>query len=422
MKKIVSITVISLFAACSVMAQEASPLSDRGVGTFTSFAGSRSAGMGNAGLALIGNGYLNRLNPATWIGLENVQITPSFDFAGVTSEDNSLSSSSYASNSDFAGGIFAIPIDKGLGISMAGGFTPLSTYKYKINSLSSVPELQGSYYSVNKNGSGGLGEAFFGASVSPVVGVGIGATFQYAFGRTETVTSVNFDSTGFNSSYTDHSMYLRGPGGTVGLVLGDLDKLTGISLLKGVMLAGYYRYAYKLTGSDEINSVYPDGLDTTFSSGASGYIPPEFGIGIAKVFGNGLSAVLDVRTQQLSKYHDSFTSRGTLRNTLFIGGGVEYLQGRSIRSLFAKRVLRVGFYYNKTQFVVPTKSGQEKQVNELFGTAGIELPLSYTATLDVGLQYGFRGLASDLLLHERVLRLYVSFTMGEAWFLRPQVQ
>lgn len=422
MKRIVSITVISLFAACSVMAQEASPLSDRGVGTFTSFAGTRSAGMGNSGLALIGNGYLNRLNPATWIGLQNVQITPSLDFTGVTSEDNSLNSSSYAFNGDFAGGIFAIPIDRRLGISMAGGFTPLSTYDYKINSIGSVPELQGSSFSVNKNGSGGLGEAFFGASISPVAGVGIGASFQYAFGRTQSVNSINFDSTGFQSTYIDNSMYLRGSGGTVGIILGDLDNLTGVSFLKGITLAGFYRFQYKLAGNDEINSVYADGLDTTFTSNASGYIPPEYGIGIAKVFSNGLAAVLDVRAQQLSKYYDSFTQKGTLRNTLFIGGGVEFLQGRSIRSLFAKRVLQAGFYYNRTQFVVPTKSGQGKQVNELFATAGIELPLSYTATVDVGLQYGFRGLASDLLLHERIFRLYVSFTMGEAWFLRPQVQ
>ncbi len=424
MKRLVPTITLTLLLVCSAaaLAQEASPLSDRGVGTFSTFAGARSAGMGNAGLALIGNGFLNRLNPATWIGLENVQVTPTFDFAGVTSKDNSLNSSSYAFDGNFDGGIFAVPIDRSLGISMAGGFTPLSTYQYKISAAGSVPGEQGSAYSIDRNGSGGLGEAFFGASISPVAGVAIGAQFQYAFGRTQSVNSVNFDSTSFHSSYTDNSMYLRGPGGTIGLIFGDFDKLTGLNFLKGVTLAGYYRYAYNLSGTDEANSVYPDGLDTTFSGKASGYIPPAYGIGIAKVFTNGLSAVLDIRMQQLSRYHDSFTPSGTLRNELFVGGGVEYLQGRSIGSLFAKRVLRAGFYYNRTQFVVPTKSGQEKQVSELFATAGIELPLSYTATVDVGLQYGFRGLASDLLLHERIFRLYVSFTLGEAWFIRPRVQ
>lgn len=421
MKKIVPLMFLMLFAAGAASAQDSSPLSDRGVGAFTSFAGSRSAGMGNSGLAYIGEGYLNRLNPATWIGLQNVQMTASYSFAGVTSEDNSLNTSSYTANGNFGGGIFAIPIDPRLGISIAGGFTPLTSYSYQINSSDSVAGVGGSSYAFDRKGSGGLGEAFFGGSVSPVEGIGIGAEFQYAFGRTESISSVTFDSSAFQNTFTDNSLYLRGGSGTLGLVLGSFDKLTGLSFLKGVTVAGYYRYPFNLSGADHINSVYPDGLDTTFSQTSAGYIPAEYGLGITKVFDNGLAANLDVRTEKLSKYHDSFTPEGTLRDVLFLGAGVEYLQGRSIRSLFAKRVLRAGIYYSKTQFAVPTKSGQVKQVDELFATAGIELPLSYTATVDIGVQYGFRGLASDLMLHERVLRLYLSFTMGEAWFIRPEV-
>lgn len=409
-----------LLAASTVLAQDSSPLSDKGVGAFTSFAGSRSAGMGNSGLALIGDGYMNRLNPATWIGLENVQLTATYNFSGVTSEDNTKNTSSYTANGNFGGGIFALPIDRSLGISIAGGFTPFTSYNYQTNSAGSVPSLPNSAYAFDRKGSGGLGEAFFGASFSPFAGLGIGASFQYAFGRTESISSVTFDSSGYQNAYTDNSMFLRGPGGTIGIVLGDFDKFTNLGFLKGLTVAGYYRYAFNLIGSNEISSIYPDGLDTSFTQGARSYIPPEYGIGIAKVFDNGLAAVFDVREQQLSKYWDSFTPAGTLRDALFIGGGVEYLQGRGLRSLFAKRVFRAGVYYEKTQFILPTKSGQEEQVDELFATAGIELPLSYTATVDVAVQYGFRGLASDLLLHERILRLYVSFTMGEPWFTRPQ--
>ncbi len=421
MKKFAQSGLLLLILSATALAQDASPLSDRGAGAFSSFAGTRSAGMGNAGLALIGDGYLNRLNPATWIGLQNVQMTATYDFAGVTSVDKSLNSTSYGANGNFGGGIFAIPLDESLGLSVAGGFTPMTSYSYGINSTDSVAGVSGSSYVFDRKGSGGLGEAFLGGSFSPITGIGIGASFQYAFGRMQSISNVTFDSTSFQSAYTDNSLYLRGASGTVGLVLGGFDKWIHLSFLKGLTIAGYYRYPFNLSGANQINSIYPDGLDTTFSQNASGYIPAEYGIGIAKVFDNGLAAMLDVRTERLSQYYDSFTPAGTLKNVLFIGGGVEYLQGRSIRSLFAKRVLRAGLYYSKTQFVVPTTSGQPAQVDELFATAGIELPLSYTATLDVGVQYGFRGLESDLLFHERVFRLYVSFTMGEAWFIRPRL-
>ncbi len=421
MKKFAQLGMLLLLMSATALAQDASPLSDRGVGAFSSFAGTRSAGMGNAGLALIGDGYLNRLNPATWIGLQNVQLTAAYDFAGVTSVDKSLNSTSYGANGNFGGGIFAIPLASSLGLSIAGGFTPMTSYSYGINSTDSVAGASGSSYAFDRKGAGGLGEAFLGGSFSPIQGIGIGAELQYAFGRTQSTSTVTFDSTNFQGVYTDNSLYLRGASGTIGLVLGSFDKWTHLSFLKGFTIAGYYRYPFNLLGADQINSIFPDGLDTTFSQNASGYIPAEFGIGIAKVFDNGLAAMLDVRTEKLSQYYDSFTPAGTLRNVLFIGGGVEYLQGRSIRSLFAKRVLRAGLYYSKTQFVVPTTSGQPSQVDELFATAGIELPLSYTATVDVGVQYGFRGLESNLLFHERVFRLYLSFTMGEAWFLRPRL-
>ncbi|MCL5020903.1 MAG: hypothetical protein M1339_04410 [Bacteroidetes bacterium] len=69
MKKFAQLGLLLLLMSATALAQDASPLSDRGAGAFSSFAGTRSAGMGNAGLALIGDGYLNRLNPATWIGL-----------------------------------------------------------------------------------------------------------------------------------------------------------------------------------------------------------------------------------------------------------------------------------------------------------------------------------------------------------------
>ncbi len=418
MKSLILSLTLLLFASGAALAQDASPLSDQGIGAFTTYAGGRSAGMGNAGLAMTGNGYLNRLNPATWGGLEHVQITGTYDFAGVSSTDNSLNTSSYNANGNFGGGIFALPVDRDLGISIAGGFTPFSSYGYKLASSDSVTNISGSGYGVDRTGSGGLGEAFFGGSVSPFPELSIGLMFQYAFGRTEAVTSMNFQNSAYQGSYIDNSMYLRGSGETVGITLGKFDVLTGAKFLSGITLAGYYRTRYSLVGTSETHSIYSDGFDTVFTLTAQGYIPPEYGIGVAKTFDNGLSAVLDLRTQQLSKYYDSFTPAGTLKDALFLGGGVQYLQGKDIGSLFAKRVLRAGFYYAKTQFSLPTKSGGQKQVDELFFTAGIEFPISYSASMDVGAQYGFRGLSSDFLLHERIFRLYVSFSMGETWFIR----
>ena len=407
-----------LYATNGAFAGDGSPLSSKGVGAFTSFAGGYSVGMGNAGLALLYNASLSRLNPATWSALQNVQFSALYDFSGVSSQDNLSNESSYLVNGNFGGGIFGIPIDRDLGISLAMGFTPLTSFQYQFNSaIAATAETPSATY-VN-TGSGGLGEGFLGTSLSPFKELALGGMFTYAFGRTERTGQVTFSNTSYTNTFSDNSLYLHGSSGTLGLTLSHLDDLVKLDFLHGLSIAGYYKLSYNLKGNSQLSNTYSDGLDTAFTSFAAGYIPPEYGIGIAENFSGRLSAVLDIRTQQLSRYSDSFTSPGTFGDVLFVGGGIQYMRGKAIDALYDKPILRAGFYYEKTQYIVPTKSGQNKQLDELFLTAGIEVPLSYSSTINVSAQYGFRGLSNDLPIQERIFRLYVSVTLGEVWFIRP---
>ncbi len=418
---------IILFGLTSVsLAQDGTPLSAKGAGAFTGLTNSSSGGMGNAGLALIGNGYLSTINPATWTGLQNAQFTATYNFSGTSSRDTSIQSSYYA-NGIFGGAMFALPLDRSLGLSIAGGFAPLTSHEYEISTLIDSSTLHAGYQTIDTNvigarylnkGSGGLGEGFVGVSFSPVSCLSLGAMFQYAFGRLESVGTINFNNTAYTSTYSDNSTYMHGSSGTFGFVLDSLDKFIKADFLKGFAFAGYYRTPYHLKGNSELDNLYEDSLYSPFSQSATGLIPQEYGIGIAKSFNDNLIAMLDVRYEAFSKYQDTFTAPGSLRDALFIGAGVESLEGRSFTSLFEKRILRAGFYYQKTEFPVQTKSGQEKQLDEAFVTAGIEFPVSYSATVDISAQYGIRGLSSDFLLHERIFRLYVSITMGEGWFVR----
>ncbi|HUI31750.1 MAG TPA: hypothetical protein VLX91_16195 [Candidatus Acidoferrales bacterium] len=412
---------VLLFCTSNVCAQDGTPLAAKGIGAFTSFGSSWSAGMGNSGIALTGNGFLSCYNPATWSGLQNVQFTVSYDFSGLTSRDDSTSLSSYYANGNFGGGIFALPIDANLGMTVAAGFTPLTSYNFSINSSfdsNYVPTVPS--YAYKSSGSGGLGEGFVGMSFSPFHDVNLGGMFQYAFGRIENTTTVDFNNSSYTNTYSDYSSYMQGSSGTIGIVLDSLDKLVQTDFLKGVSLGGFYKFAYNLRGTSVLENLYEDTLYSPFSQGARGYIPPEFGIGISKSFSNRVRAMLDIRTQSFSKYYDTYTPAGSLKDALFIGGGVEILQGREFSSLFDKRILRAGLYYQKTQFVVRTKSGQDKQMDEFFLTAGVEVPLSFSSTASISAQYGLRGLSSDFLLREQIFRLYFSITMGEGWFARPE--
>jgi len=419
----VSLFGFSLFAflLCGGMAysQDGTPLSATGLGEFTSFGSSWSTGMGNSGIALTRSGYLSQINPATWSSLSNVQFTALYNFSGVNSTDKEVGQSSYYANGTFGGAIFALPIERTLGLTIAGGFNPLTSYNFAINSMvdstSDIPS-----YAYKTEGSGGLGEGFVGMSFAPLYFVSLGGMFQYAFGRIENTRTVTFNNSSYTGTYSDYSAYLQGSSGTFGIALDSLDRLTNAGFLRGFGLGGYYKFSYNLHGTFVLENLYEDTLYSPFSQSGMGYIPNEYGIGISKSFGDLVTGVLDVRFQPFSKYHDTYTAAGTLKDALFIGGGVEILQGKEFGSLYDKRVLRVGLYYQKTQFVIPTESGQNKQLDELFLTAGIEVPISYSSAVSLSAQYGLRGLSSDFVLREQIFRLYFSITMGEGWFIRPE--
>jgi len=414
-----SFIMIFIYSISNLYAQDGTPLAAQGVGEFTTFGSSWSTGMGNSGIALVRNGFLSGLNPATWGGLENVQFTALYNFSGVSSKDNTTSQSSYYANGNFGGGIFGLPIDRGLGFSVAAGFTPLTSYNFSISSpvdsTLSVPS-----YVYKSSGSGGIGEGFVGMSLSPLRFTRLGGMFQYAFGRIENTRTVTFNNSSYTNMYSDYSAYLQAPGGTFGIVLDSLDKLANVNFLKGFSLGGYYKLPYNLKGTFVLDNLYEDTLYSPFSQNGGSHIPPEYGIGITKSFNDRVSGVLDIRFQPFSKYYDTYTPIGSLKDALFLGAGMEFRQGKDFSSIYDKRILRVGIYYQRSQFMVQTKSGQSKQFDELFLTAGIEIPMSYSSTASISAQYGLRGLSSDFLLREQIFRIYFSITLGECWFMRPQ--
>ncbi len=147
---------LMVLLAANAFAQDGTPLSAKGIGEFTTFGSGWSTGMGNSGTALVRNGFLDGLNPATWSGLSNVQFTGIYNFAGVTSKDNGIGQSYYSANGNFGGGIFGLSLDWDLGFTVAAGFTPLTSYNFTINSSAdSTAELPSYVY--NSSGSGGLG-------------------------------------------------------------------------------------------------------------------------------------------------------------------------------------------------------------------------------------------------------------------------
>ena len=66
----------------------------------------------------------------------------------------------------------------------------------------------------------------------------------------------------------------------------------------------------------------------------------------------------------------------------------------------------------------PYVSLQDDDAQELFITAGAGFPIFAASRADVALSYGWRGADASILGTQNVLRLAISVSVGESWFIR----
>jgi hypothetical protein len=81
----------------------------------------------------------------------------------------------------------------------------------------------------------------------------------------------------------------------------------------------------------------------------------------------------------------------------------------------SRTAFRLGFYLQKPYVAIENNAG-----TEYFVTAGVGFPVFGSNRSDVALEYGWRGNDNQLLGTQNVLRLSVSVTVGEPWFIRKK--
>jgi hypothetical protein len=161
LRGLVSMFVCALLLSTTVVSPAVaggSSYSRFGVGDLVRYGGGRLSGMGGAGIALSGDGFLNLLNPATIGRIKYTRFEGGFEFTNYSSTD-ALGSGRFA-RGNFKGAAFGIPIDKEYEIAVLFEASPYSNVNYATQSQDSV--VRQDFY-----GTGGLSLLSLGASVSP---------------------------------------------------------------------------------------------------------------------------------------------------------------------------------------------------------------------------------------------------------------
>ena len=104
--------------------------------------------------------------------------------------------------------------------------------------------------------------------------------------------------------------------------------------------------------------------------------------------------------------------RSEFKQLLRISGGISRLATFSPGAPFESRTaFNLGFGYQQLYYAVGGA-----QIDELYGSFGMQLPVSPSAMLDVALTGGSRGTAGNGTVSELFLRFGFSVSIGEVWF------
>jgi hypothetical protein len=394
---LLSLWTASLYAGGSVYSRF-------GIGDLTHFGSSRLYAMGNTGLSLYGDGFINRLNPAGLAGISETRISAGFEYQNFTSSDN-LGTGTFA-RGDFQGLAFAIPIEREHGATFLFEITPYSTVRYAIDRTDSQ---LGAISHQRFYGSGGLTTIGIGGSYAIGNHVFVGAKMNYLFGGIRQLSTINFEDHTYTDSELQRARYHSGINLTLGANVHGFGQFS--PSLQPLSLGLVLTTPARLKVREELFHSIGTSADTIRIGSSSLTIPLAWGVGLSYLFSERYIVASDLNIQHWSSENFSEPQSVNIRESLRLSMGFEALPERNATAYLSRIAYRAGISYHSTYITVGTES-----VDELLVAGGLGLPIGPNSRLNLGLQVGTRGPAN--VQRDTIVRLSLTLSGSEAWFIR----
>ncbi len=384
-----------------------------GLGDVRYFSTARSAGMGGAGIAVLSNQSIDRVNPAAWSRINRTRFSVNAMYEGFSSSDDN--GSLRLGKTHFNGLSLAIPVEKDHGIVFSAGVAPYSKVNYHIV----TPSTQGSLsYTLKYLGDGGLSLAHIGISGSIGNNFHLGTKLNYYFGSINHTVTQTFTTTDFTTAEVTRATRFSGIGMTVGGVYSGLKNMFNLDEGSSFNLAVVFSTTSNPTLTEERFSTFNSGTviarDTiTFPDGKV-RIPFSVTAGLAYQ-SEKITVAADVAFQKWGDFTINGSALSDVRDSYRFGTGIELLPKKEPSAPFTQRIAyRVGFSYNASYYQIKGTS-----INEFGLTGGFGIPLFADTRLGIAAEYSFRGTTDLQLQKDRILRISLTLDIGELWFIHP---
>ncbi|MBU3699523.1 MAG: hypothetical protein FGM33_05860 [Candidatus Kapabacteria bacterium] len=386
-----------------LMGQGGSNYSTLGFGDLRLSSGALYDGMAGTSIAMPNDHGINVVNPAL-LGMSNftrLQASYRFSQHSVTARDGSTNQ--YNGEVDGILALFSIDTAMGLGVNF--GVTPYSSMNYAVERvIGSAADSTRPNGRSSQIGSGGVSTIQLGASyrILPILYAGVST--HILFGLTSQTDEVG------TSTYSERVRTLTGFDVRGLLLRSGLYLRPNPSWSIGAFVSGGADASYTVTRSVVGffgTATYYD--TTTTSSGTTG-LPFSYGLGVS--FNKGRTMLgADLEIADLSSVTMNVPQWASLGQFMRLSIGFSQTAAGYAPTFFDKLGYRAGIAYQRQYYTV---NGQD--VNEYFGSFGMDFPLGGSATVDLALQGGFRGPSTGL--QEYFGRFMASVSIGELWF-RP---
>ncbi|MCF6333718.1 MAG: hypothetical protein L3J11_10585 [Draconibacterium sp.] len=393
-----------------------SPYSRFGMGDLQPYGFGRSVAMGGASLASRYNQQINVSNPASYTAIDSLAFMFEFGMDGrFSSFKNDLGNSSL-NNVNFQYFAMKFQINNWMATSL--GLLPFSDIGYSIDvndNIENVGNVLTKYY-----GTGTISNAYLGLAVEPIKNVSIGANLNYLFGKMNKNTEVYFlDASDFYSVQQYGNFRLR-----------DFGLDFGVQVTVPLKDNKHLIFAAVLENKPEYTTFFSDITQKNLSSNSATdrdtlhfaaekkstiTMPLTYGGGISFVKDNSLEINVDYFHQSWSKALFDGTNSSFLTDLNKFAVGAEWIPNKfSIRSYLQKIAYRAGIRYEETYL----KFGNT-QINDFGISFGVGLPVYRSnSTINVAAEFGRKGTTQNGLVLENYVRLNLSVSLFDLWFIK----
>jgi hypothetical protein len=410
MRKKISPIIVSgilfLLAAPVLTAQNStnSPYTRYGYGDLANRSFSAGRSMGGTGIGLRSPYQINPMNPASYSGMDT--LTFLFDF-GATAQMSWFSDGTNKQN-DINGNVDYMAMQfllfKKIGFS--AGLMPFSHVGYQFREVKSSGSQ--TYYETF-NGVGGLNLLYSGLSIDIwKKRLSVGSNFNYIFGTNTHLASTSYGSSSTTSVYNTKSFKVSDVSFDFGMQyihpLSKTDKIVVGLTYSPKKRLNTNTYSHIENGSEVVS-------DTI--SGLAYDKPAEYGIGFSFVKDDKLTIIADLSFQEWNKI--TFAGKNNeFKNRTRVSGGFEYIPNLFSRPLLNRMRYRAGVSYTNSYIQI-----NGKRYNEYGATIGAGFPITDGRSfVNVSFEYLKIHSGSKSMINEDYIRMTLSYTFNELWFLK----